>query len=57
MLPYWNPKEGLIFALVLRQGYDREDAATEAIRSLPQPLATEAKLLSRPDGDTVFFAR
>lgn len=57
MLPYWNPEEGLTFALILRQGYDREDAATEAIRSLPQPLATEAKLLGRLDGDAVFFAR
>jgi len=57
MLPYWNRKEGLTFALILRQGYDREDAATEAIRSLPQPLTTEAKLLGRLDGDAVFFAR
>ncbi len=57
MLPYWNPREGLIFALILRQSYDRESAAAEAIRSLPQSLAAEAKLLSRPGDDTVFFAR
>jgi len=57
MLPYWNPREGLVFALILRQGYDQEPAAAAALRSLPKTLADDAAVTGRMSEDTIFFAR
>ena len=57
MLPYWNAREGLIFALMVRQGYDNERDAAAAISALPGTFSSDAKILSRLDDGTVFFAR
>jgi len=56
MLPFWNPREGIVFALVLRTAFYDEAEARKAIRNLPPALAATAEIMEKPGGDTVFFA-
>ncbi|HYA15542.1 MAG TPA: AAA family ATPase, partial [Syntrophales bacterium] len=56
-LPYWNRREGLVFAIFLKDGYPDMESALNALRKLPQPLASNAKVLAKLDDDTIFFAR
>lgn len=56
-LPYWNSREGLIFSIFLRDGYPDAESALNAVRKLPQPLASSAKVLAKLDDDTIFFTR
>jgi general secretion pathway protein A len=57
-LPYWNSREGLAFAIVLKDGFSRMDDALGAARRLPQPLAESAEVFAKvSDDDTIFFKR
>ena len=56
MLPFWNPREGMVFALVLKKVYKTEEEGRNAIRSLPPSLAATAEIMERPGTDSVFFA-
>ena len=56
-LPYWNCREGLVFAIFLKDGYQDMESALNAVRKLPQPHASNAKILAKLDDDTIFFAR
>jgi len=56
-LPYWNSREGLVFAIFLKDGYPDMESALTAVRKLPQPLASNAKVLAKLDDDTIFFTR
>lgn len=58
ILPYWNPQEGLVFALVLHNGFedrasDKESAIAMAMR-LPQVLASKARIITGEQG-TLFL--
>ncbi len=57
LLPYWNNREGLIFAIFLKDGYPDMESALNVVRKLPQPLASSAKVLAKLDDDTIFFTR
>jgi general secretion pathway protein A len=56
-LPYWNSREGLIFAIFLKDGYPDMESALDVVRRLPQPLTASAKVLANLEDDTIFFAR
>jgi general secretion pathway protein A len=56
MLPFWNPREGMVFALVMRKVFDSDAEARNAIRKLPATLAATAEIMEKPGDDTVFFA-
>ena len=56
MLPFWNPREGMVFDLVLRKVFDSDTEARNAIRKLPATLAANAKIMGKPGADTVFFS-
>ncbi len=56
-LPYWNSREGLVFAIFLKDGYPDMESALDVVRKLPQPLASSAKVLARLEDDTIFFGR
>ncbi len=54
-LPYRNSREGLIFAIFLKEAYNNPGSARDAVGKLPQPLASNAAVLDKLDDDTVFF--
>jgi general secretion pathway protein A len=56
-LPYWNSREGLVFAIFLKDGYKNMESARNAAGKLPQPLASNAGVLEKLDDDTVFFTK
>ena len=56
-LPYWNSREGLVFAIFLRDGYPDMESALVAAGKLPKSFSSNAKVLAKLDDDTIFFAR
>lgn len=54
-LSFWNQREGRQFAIVLEKRFTSMEEAGEAIRQLPSELAVSARILSKWDGDIVFF--
>ena len=57
-LPYWNSREGLAFAIVLKDGFSSMEDALGAARRLPQPLAGNAEVFAKvSDDDTIFFKK
>jgi hypothetical protein len=57
-LPYWNSREGLAFAIVLKDSFSSMEDALGAARRLPQPLAGNAEVFAKvSDDDTIFFKR
>ena len=56
-LPYFNGREGLIFAVFIKNGFDSQEAAATTIRQLPQSLAVTANIVNGLATDTVFFWR
>lgn len=54
-LPYWNSREGLMFAVFLKDGYNNMESARNTAEKLPQPLASNAGVLEKSNDDTVFF--
>jgi len=56
MLPLWTPRDGLVFALVLRKIFDSDAEAQSAIGKLPAALAVNAQIMEKPGTDAVFFA-
>jgi len=54
-LPLWNKREGGQFMIVLDQRFTSMEEAKEAIHRLPSALAVSAKVMSKWDGDTVFY--
>jgi general secretion pathway protein A len=57
LIPAWNPRDGLRFTIVLKEGFDNPAAAGAALGSLPPPLAKGAGIMEKPDSDTVYFAK
>jgi general secretion pathway protein A len=56
LIPYWNSREGLVFAILLREGFADEATALSAKVQLPPPFASDAVIREQWDGDTIFFA-
>jgi hypothetical protein len=56
-LSYWNSREGLAFAIVLKDGFSSMEEALDAARRLPQPLAGNAEVFAKVSDDTIFFKR
>jgi general secretion pathway protein A len=56
LIPYWNSREGLVFAILLKEGGADEATALNVKAQLPPPLASDAVIRGQWDGDTIFFA-
>mgnify|MGYP001214694389 CR=1 FL=1 len=56
MVPNWNSREGLVFAVLLKEGFADEAAALRAKSQLLPSLAADAEIRESWDKDTVFFA-
>ena len=56
-LPYWNPRQGMVFAIMMKDGFPDEVAARQNINRLPNALAFEAGVLKNLEQDTVFYTR
>jgi general secretion pathway protein A len=56
-LSCWNKKDGMEFTIVIDKCFYNNKSAEEALGKLPKVVASEAKILSRWDADTVFFNR
>jgi len=57
LIPAWNPRDGLRFTIVLKEGFESQAAAGAALGRLPPPLAKGAGIMEKPDSDTVYFAK
>ena len=57
VLPYWNPRQGMIFSIMLKDGFPDETAARLSITRLPDALASKAGVLKDLEKDTVFYTR
>jgi general secretion pathway protein A len=55
LLPYWNKKDGLVFAVLLQVGFPDEAAALSAAKALPSPFNTAARVVKDWTEDTVFL--
>jgi general secretion pathway protein A len=56
ILPFWSREEGLRFSILLKEGFNHEKSARKSVKSLPQKIATSAKIVSEWGEGTVFFA-
>jgi len=57
LFPYWNPREGLVFAVLIRNGFPDEKAADAHIRRLPAEFPPGARVIARWPEGTEFYAR
>jgi hypothetical protein len=55
ILPFWNPRDGMVFAIVLKKVFNSETEARSAIRTLPPLLAAGAGIMEKPGADTVYY--
>jgi general secretion pathway protein A len=55
MMPFWNPRDGMVFAFVLKKVFDGEMEAQSAIKNLPSFLAANAEIMEKPGADTVYY--
>ncbi|MFA5179933.1 MAG: AAA family ATPase [Syntrophales bacterium] len=55
MLPFWNPRDGMVFAFVLKKVFYSEKEARSAISNLPASLAAKAEIMEKPGEDTVYY--
>jgi hypothetical protein len=56
LIPFWNKREGLKFAVVFRGHFSSEALAKARLNGMPPHLVSEGKIISSWDEDTVFFA-
>jgi len=56
IFPYWNGREGLKFAVILKKGFVDEKSAQSAITGLPRLISSGAEIIKEWDEDTVFFS-
>ena len=56
-LPYWHPRQGVVFAIVMKDGYPDEASARQVIKRLPAALASGARVLKGMDQDAVYYTR
>jgi general secretion pathway protein A len=56
ILPFWNPEDGLRFALVLRGIFPDSPSASRALGALPPDWAREASVLGEWSEGTLFYS-
>ena len=56
MLPYWNNREGLRFAVIIKAIFIDKKAAEASLKKLPSIISSGAKIITKWDDDTVFFS-
>jgi general secretion pathway protein A len=56
-LVYWNPGEGVVSSIFMRNGYPDAASAGQATAALPVALTAGAKVLQDLDKETVFYTR
>jgi hypothetical protein len=56
-LPYWNPRRGMVFSIVLKDSSPDETTARQRIARLPAALSSEAGVMKNLEQDTVFYTR
>jgi general secretion pathway protein A len=57
LVPYWNPRDGLRFGVLVRDCCIDQQAAESALRKLSIPLLAHAEILGKWDEDVIFVAR
>lgn len=55
LLPFWNQREGVVFALLLKEHFSDKEIAHGALKQLSSTMLRDAKVLDRWDKDTVFY--
>lgn len=55
LLPFWNQREGMVFALILKEHFSDGKIAKRAIKQLSSTMLRDAKVLDTWDKDTVFY--
>ncbi len=56
-LPYWNPRQGMLFTVQLKDGFPDEATARQHLAGLPPALAAGAGVVKTPESDTVYYSR
>jgi hypothetical protein len=56
LIPYWNSRSGMKFAVVLKKYFLNERTARLQIEKLPLSISSKGKIISSWDVDNVFFA-
>lgn len=56
-LPYWNPRQGMLFTVQLKDGFPDEATARQHLAGLPPALAVGAGVAKTPESDTVYYSR
>ncbi len=56
IIPYWNKKTGLQFAVLLDRDFQDKLSAMEVMAEVPPNLKLEAKILTHWEKGTTFFA-
>ena len=56
-LPYWNPRQGMVFSVLLKNGLPDEASARLSIARLPAALASGARVMTQPEPGAVFYTR
>jgi general secretion pathway protein A len=56
LIPSWTPKNGSAFTIILKKCFSSEEAARNAIQTLPSMLAANAEIMKTPEKDTIYFA-
>ncbi len=57
LVPHWNGREGMIFSLLMKEGFGDEKAAAAVAGRLPARYASSSRIIGTWPGDTVFFSR
>jgi general secretion pathway protein A len=57
LFPYWNSGEGMVFAVLIRNGFPDEKAAGAFIQRLPAEFTPGARVIARWPEGTEFYAR
>jgi len=56
LVPSWDRNDGLVFSIVLKNGFSGEAEAEDAIRKLPETTAHVAEIMKNRGKDAVYFA-
>jgi len=56
LIPYWNSRKGIKYAVVLRKYFFNEKTALLQLKKLPLSISSKGKIISSWDVDNVFFA-
>ncbi|MBU1163585.1 MAG: hypothetical protein KKA75_05475, partial [Proteobacteria bacterium] len=56
MVPYWNSRDGLQFAVIIKAFFADEESAKISLKKLPSIISSGAKIITKWDDDTVFFS-